>query len=90
MLPIRPIANLALRNAAFISRGYQAGGQHHQITTVNDLPTPEGDFFEHHNKKQTKYNATLAAGILIFGITLTIAKESGLIYLNFYPPKSID
>lgn len=39
---------------------------------MNDMPVPEGDFFEQHRAKNRTYNAVLAAGIVIFGITFTI------------------
>ncbi|XP_040166625.1 uncharacterized protein LOC120902151 [Anopheles arabiensis] len=89
MLPVRSIANLSIRNAAFLSRGYH-GPNNFRVYTMNDMPVPEGDFFEEHRRKNRVYNTVLAAGIVIFGITLTVAKESGLIYLNYSPPKSLD
>lgn len=89
MQAARPIANLAVRNAAFLSRGYH-GPSNFRVYTMNDMPVPEGDFFEQHRAKNRVYNTILAAGIVIFGITFTVAKESGLIYFNYNPPKSID
>lgn len=53
------------------SRAYH-GGEHFPIQTVNDLPVPEGDWQEHHNAKNRKYNGVLAAGVVAFGVTLTL------------------
>ncbi|XP_062559468.1 uncharacterized protein LOC134224196 [Armigeres subalbatus] len=89
MQAVRPLTTLAARNGALIARSYH-GPSNFRVFTMNDLPVPEGDFFEEHRRKNRTYNAVLAAGIVIFGITFTIAKESGLIYFNYNPPKSID
>ncbi|XP_029732240.1 uncharacterized protein LOC115268366 [Aedes albopictus] len=89
MQALRPLTNLAARNGAFFARSYH-GPSNFRVFTMNDMPVPEGDFFEEHRRKNRTYNAVLGAGIIIFGITLTIAKESGLIYLNSSPPKSLD
>lgn len=48
------------------------GGPHHEIQTVNDLPVPEGDWQEHYNARNRTYNGVLAAGIVAFGVTLTL------------------
>lgn len=48
------------------------GGEHHAIQTVNDLPVPEGDWQEHYNSRNRTYNGVLAAGIVAFGVTLTL------------------
>lgn len=37
--------------------------------SFNQLPQPEGDWTENHQKKQTKYNAVLAASVLFFAAT---------------------
>ncbi|XP_065092564.1 uncharacterized protein LOC135713386 [Ochlerotatus camptorhynchus] len=89
MQAIRPLSSVAVRNAAFFARGYH-GPSNFRVFTMNDLPVPEGDFFEEHRRKNRTYNAVLATGIVVFGIVVTIAKESGLIYFNFNPPKSFD
>ncbi|XP_055627896.1 uncharacterized protein LOC129769567 [Toxorhynchites rutilus septentrionalis] len=89
MQAVRPLVSLAGRNAALLRRGYH-GPSNFRVFTMNDMPVPEGDFFEEHNRKNRTYNAVLAAGIVIFGITFTIAKESGLLFFNYAPPKSID
>ncbi|XP_058464678.1 uncharacterized protein LOC131438588 [Malaya genurostris] len=85
MQAIRPFSKLAARNAAFLTRGYHAPSNFH-LCTMNEMPVPEGDFFEEHNRKNRTYNAVLAAGVVIFGVTLTVAKETGLIYLNYNVP----
>ncbi|XP_055534174.1 uncharacterized protein LOC129723781 [Wyeomyia smithii] len=89
MQAVRPLANLAVRNGALLTRSYH-GPSNFRVFTMNDMPVPEGDFFEEHRRRNRTYNAVLGAGILVFGITFTIAKESGLIYFNYSPPKSID
>ncbi|XP_058829675.1 uncharacterized protein LOC131688985 [Topomyia yanbarensis] len=88
MQAVRPFTKLAVRNAAFLSRGYHEG--HHHVCTMNEMPVPEGDFFEEHNRRNRTYNTVLAAGLAIFGVTLTIAKQTGLIYLNYNPPNSFE
>ncbi|XP_055597711.1 uncharacterized protein LOC129747488 [Uranotaenia lowii] len=90
MQAVRPLANLtnlAVRNTAVLSRDYHA--HNFRVFTMNDMPVPEGDFFEQHARKNRVYNAVLAAGIVIFGITVSVARETGLIYLNKNPPKSL-
>ncbi|XP_058117731.1 uncharacterized protein LOC131288422 [Anopheles ziemanni] len=89
MQSARPVASLAIRNAAFLARGYH-GPSNFRVYTMNDMPVPEGDFFEEHRRKNRVYNAMLGAGIVIFGIAFTVAKESGLIYFNYNPPKSLN
>lgn len=37
--------------------------------SFNQLPHPEGDWTDNHNKKQTKYNAILAASAVFFAAT---------------------
>ena len=43
--------------------------------TMNDLPKPEGNFFELQQKRNQKYNTILAAGIILFGTTLYIVRK---------------
>lgn len=57
---------------------------------MNDLPVPQGDFFELEAARNRKYNAILIGGIALAGAALLLAKESGLIELHYSPPKSID
>ncbi|XP_058450268.1 uncharacterized protein LOC131429863 [Malaya genurostris] len=87
----RPLANLAVRNAAFLSRAYhKPKNPNFRQMTMNDNPIPEGDFFEEHARKNRIYNTWLVIGIITFGATVYVAKETGLFYLNYQPPKSID
>lgn len=66
------------------------GGEHHAVQTVNDLPVPEGDWQEHNNAKNRTYNGVLAAGIVAFGVTLTLVsfktffKFKGFNYKYFF------
>uniref|UniRef100_A0A2M4B0A7 Deltamethrin resistance protein prag01 domain-containing protein n=4 Tax=Nyssorhynchus TaxID=44543 RepID=A0A2M4B0A7_9DIPT len=89
MQAARPLSHLVARNAGVLSRAYH-GPSNFRVYTMNDMPVPEGDFFEEHRRKNRVYNTVLAAGIVIFGITFTVAKESGLIFFNYNPPKSLD
>ncbi|EAT42278.1 AAEL006164-PA [Aedes aegypti] len=86
MQALRPLTNLAARNGAFFARSYHGPSNFHMVFTMNEMPVPEGDFFEQHRRKKRTYNAVLAAWlaarIIIFGITATLAKESGLINRN--------
>lgn len=51
----------------FSSHGY--GNDIGPPASFNQLPQPEGDWSENHNKKQQKYNAVLAAAALFFAAT---------------------
>lgn len=75
------------------------GGEHHAVQTVNDLPVPEGDWQEHNNTKNRTYNGVLAAGIVAFGVTLTLVsfkfssnfKDSIISNFFFYSrPSTVD
>lgn len=81
---------LLLRNAGALSRAAYHGHGHHKPSTMNDLPVPEGDWYEHHNRQNSKYNAVLITGVLVLAGTLGFAKSSGIIVLNSSPPKSLD
>ncbi|KOB68793.1 putative conserved insect protein [Operophtera brumata] len=63
---------------------------HCHDVTRHDLPVPSGSWQARYDANQRRYN-----GILLFGIAFSVgsiiaAKASGLIYLNYYPPKSIE
>ncbi|XP_055310153.1 uncharacterized protein LOC129573548 [Sitodiplosis mosellana] len=58
--------------------------------SFNQLPHPEGDWAENHNKKQSKYNAILAASALFFAATFGFMKQSGIIYFNASPPETYE
>ncbi|XP_037933367.1 uncharacterized protein LOC119668062 [Teleopsis dalmanni] len=80
---------LLFRNAAAITRAaYHDGGL--KPSTMNDLPIPSGDWQEQYSRQNSKYNAVLILGVLTLVGTISIAKTSGLIELNYAPPKSLD
>jgi hypothetical protein len=56
-------------SVAALSRAYHAK---HPSPTVNDLPVPQGDFFEEHARKNRGYNRVLILGISVFAVALTI------------------
>ncbi|XP_040166645.1 uncharacterized protein LOC120902167 [Anopheles arabiensis] len=90
MLPVRAVANLAVRsNATFLSRGYH-DPKNFRVFTMNDMPVPDGDFFKEHRRKNRFYNTVLAVGVVSFVISMIAVKESGLLYCNYSPPKSLE
>lgn len=48
--------------------------------SFNQLPQPEGDWAENHNKKQQKYNGILAASALFFVGTFAFVSLPQLFY----------
>lgn len=52
--------------ASFLSRTAAYHDGHHKVSTLNDLPVPEGDWHEKYQQKQSKNNAILAGSILFF------------------------
>lgn len=54
--------------------------------TLNDLPTPQGNWKTVYDAKQRKYNAHLAIGIGFSIFTIIVMKTSGLINFNFNVP----
>lgn len=52
----------------FSSHGYVSNG-FGPPASFNQLPQPEGDWTENHQKKQSKYNAILAAAAVFFAGT---------------------
>ncbi|XP_059608799.1 uncharacterized protein LOC132256408 [Phlebotomus argentipes] len=86
------LARLASRNLAgraAPARCYH-GKNPHSPSTMDHLPTPQGDFYELHAKRQARFNKTLAVGIVTFAITCTVAKESGLLHFNWSPPDTYE
>lgn len=57
---------------------------------MDDLPVPQGDFFELEAARNRKYNAILLGGIALAVGSVALAKGTGLIELHMSPPKSID
>lgn len=80
------ISRLALSTGR---RNYKAPAYWRQ-TTMNDLPVPQGDFFELEAQRVKKYNAILGAGVLLTGIAFAIFFNTDLIEMHYSPPKSID
>ncbi|XP_055693563.1 uncharacterized protein LOC129795990 [Lutzomyia longipalpis] len=90
MLALRSaLSRLAARRMGAGARCYHGKNPHTQ-STMNDLPTPQGDFFELHAKRQAKYNRALIIGVATFVGTLVVTKESGLLELNFSPPDTYE
>ncbi|XP_049872638.1 uncharacterized protein LOC126371374 [Pectinophora gossypiella] len=63
---------------------------HFKAPTMDELPVPKGSWQAQYDANQRRYNAVLAFGIAFTVGTLAVAKASGLIYLNYSPPKSLD
>lgn len=49
-----------------LSRAYGGGNIHHRTPSHNDLPVPQGDWHEKHQKTQARYNTQLAGSVLLF------------------------
>lgn len=58
------------------------GHGHHQVTTYNDLPTPQGSWKTQYDSNQRSYNAHLAIGVGTLVGTLVFGKAAG--YFEFY------
>lgn len=54
------------------TRRNYGGGKNLKLTSLNDMPVPEGDFYAHHAKRQRGHNMVLGIGIasLSFAIYL--------------------
>ncbi|GAB0097854.1 uncharacterized protein DMENIID0001_135320 [Sergentomyia squamirostris] len=93
MLALRPaLVRLATRNLGAVSPAVRCyhGHNPHRASNMDDLPTPEGDFYELHSKRQARYNRALVGGVLTFIVTLMVVKESGLVHLNYSPPSTYE
>ncbi|EFA07807.1 hypothetical protein TcasGA2_TC005368 [Tribolium castaneum] len=51
-------------------------------TTMNDLPTPKGDWKTNYERKQRKHNRDLILGVVTLGATLAYGYANG--YYDFY------
>ncbi|CAG9787577.1 unnamed protein product [Diatraea saccharalis] len=71
------------------ARRYHAG-EGFKPPTMDDLPVPRGSWQANYDARQRKYNAALILGIGFSIASVAVAKASGLLYLNFSPPKSLD
>lgn len=58
--------------------------------TMNDLPVPQGDFFELEAQRLRKYNLILGTGVLLCSIAFGIYFQTDLIQMHYSPPKSLD
>ncbi|XP_045499091.1 uncharacterized protein LOC123696772 [Colias croceus] len=58
--------------------------------SMDELPVPRGSWQAKYDADQRKYNSILAFGIAFTVFSIGLAKGSGLLYLNYAPPKSID
>ncbi|XP_055703986.1 uncharacterized protein LOC129802297 [Phlebotomus papatasi] len=83
------LAAQSLKGRAVSARCYH-GKNPHAPSTMNDLPTPQGDFFELHARRQARYNRALIIGIVTFAGTMVVAKESGLLHFNWSPPDTYE
>lgn len=85
---VNSISHTAFLFSFAARRGYQT--KHFRKVTMNDLPVPQGDFFELEAARNRKYNAILLGGIALAGGSLALACSTGLIELHMSPPKSVD
>lgn len=49
-------------------------GRVHKCPTMNDLPIPDGDFFAFHAQRNRKYNAILAAGVIMLSSAVYLVR----------------
>lgn len=71
-----------------MSRAYHDAN--HKPQTMDDLPVPQGDWQDEYARKNRTYNAVLFAGIAILATTISVVKSTGIIHLNFSPPKTYE
>lgn len=58
-----------------------------KITTMNDLPTPCGDWNVYNAKIQRKNNLVLLFGITSVIAAIVVVYQMELFELNYYPPE---
>lgn len=63
---------------------------HFKPPTMDELPVPRGSWQAQYDANQRRYNTALVVGIGFTVATLITAKATGLVYLNYSPPKSLD
>ncbi|KAG6440889.1 hypothetical protein O3G_MSEX001524 [Manduca sexta] len=71
-----------------IVRRYHDG--HFKPPTMDDLPVPRGSWQAQYDANQRRYNTALFLGLAFATTTFIVAKSSGLLYLNYSPPKTLD
>ncbi|XP_053604462.1 uncharacterized protein LOC128671752 [Plodia interpunctella] len=86
MFVSRPIVSRLFQQTA---RRYH-GESHFKPPSMDELPVPAGSWQAQYDANQRRYNAALLFGLAFTAGTLVVAKASGLVYLNYSPPKSLD
>ncbi|CAH2084342.1 unnamed protein product [Euphydryas editha] len=86
MLASRPIISRLMQRTV---RRYHAGGDF-KPPTMDELPVPQGSWQAQYDANQRRYNSILLLGIAFSVGSIIVAKASGLVYLNYSPPKSLD
>ncbi|CAK1585793.1 unnamed protein product [Parnassius mnemosyne] len=85
MFITRPVVSRLLQQTV---RRYHAG--EFKPPSMDELPVPSGSWQARYDANQRRYNAVLLFGVAFSAFTLIVAKTSGLVYLNYSPPKSLD
>lgn len=57
-----------------------------QVTTYNDLPTPQGSWQTKYDADQRKYNMHLILGVVFCTGTIVFGRAAGLLELHLSPP----
>ncbi|XP_050348288.1 uncharacterized protein LOC126772149 [Nymphalis io] len=87
MLASRPIISRLMQQTV---RRYNAGLQNFKPPSMDELPVPQGSWQAQYDANQRRYNSILFFGIAFAVGSVALAKASGLLYLNYAPPKSLD
>ncbi|XP_008554637.1 uncharacterized protein LOC103576263 [Microplitis demolitor] len=83
---LRPVGRITQKSI----RTYHQESKPFKYANMDELPVPSGSWQELYDQNQRRYNLTLAAGIVMFITTFTIAKTSGALYFNLGPPEGVD
>lgn len=67
-----------------LSRAYGGGSGHHHTPSHNDLPVPQGDWQEHYQKTQARYNAQLAGSVVLLGSIIAYVSVESMERLFFF------
>ncbi|CAH0719738.1 unnamed protein product, partial [Brenthis ino] len=87
MLSSRPIISRVIQQFA---RRYHGEHGSFKPPSMDELPVPQGSWQAQYDANQRRYNSILLFGIAFSVGSIIIAKSSGLVYLNYSPPKSLD
>jgi len=87
---MQAVRQVVARTANLAGRRTYKVPAHHRQVTLNDLPVPQGDFFELEAARNRKYNAILGVGILLSTVSIGIMMQTDLINFHASPPKSLD